>query len=133
MSSRSLILFDGSCNFCSGWVQFIIKRDPRKRFQFATLQSAVGQKILREMDLPREPPTTLIVVEGEKRYFRSTATLHIVRRLGGLGSALFIFVIVPPLLRDFLYNVVAKNRYRWFGRRDACFVPPREVKERFLE
>ena len=133
MSSHALILFDGVCNFCSWWVRFILERDPGKRFRFATLQSAVGQKMLGEMGLPRERPTTIVVAEGEKRYFRSTAALHIARRLGGLWAVLFIFVIIPRPVRDVLYDVVAKNRYRWFGKRDTCFVPSEEVKERFLE
>lgn len=130
MSSRALILFDGVCNLCSWWVQFVIKRDPGKRFRFATLQSAVGQKILQEAGLPREQPTTILLVEEEKRYFRSTAALRIARQLRGPWPALFIFVLIPLPVRDFLYEVVAKNRYRWFGKRDACFVPTQEMKER---
>ena len=128
-----LILFDGVCNFCSGWVQFILRRDPGKRFRFAALQSAAGRKVLSQMGLPPEQWTTIILVEGEKRYFRSTAALQIARRLGGLWPALFVFILLPPPLRDFLYEIVAKNRYRWFGKRDACFVPSQEVRDRFLE
>ena len=133
VSSQSLILFDGICNFCSSWVQFDMKRYPGKRFHFATLQSAVGQRILHEIGLPREELKTIILVDGDKRYFRSTAALHIVRKIGGPWAILFIFIIVPVPLRDFLYNVVAKNRYRWFGKRETCFVPTPDMKERFLE
>ncbi len=133
MSSQSLILFDGICNFCSYWVQFVMKRDPGKRFRFATLQSAVGQRTFNEIGLPREELKTMILVDGSKRYFKSTAALHIVKKIGGLWAILFIFIIVPAPIRDLLYNVVAKNRYRWFGKREACFVPAPDMKERFLE
>ncbi len=128
-----VILFDGICNLCSSWVRFVVKRDPKKRFHFAPLQSSLGQRILGEIGLPREELRTVILVEGKECYFKSTATLQIVRRLSGLWPILFIFIVVPTPLRDFLYGIVARNRYRWFGKRGACFVPTPDIRERFLE
>lgn len=131
--SSPLILFDGVCNFCCFWVQFLIRRDPDKRFHFAPLQSAVGQEIVKRLGMSTDNLTTMILVEGDRRYVKSSAALRIARRMRGLWPLLFIFIVIPAPIRDFFYDWVARNRYRWFGRQGSCMVPTPDVRERFLE
>ena len=128
-----LILFDGMCNLCSFWVRFVIQRDPRKEFRFAALQSAAGQETLRRLALAGGEPHTMVFVEEGKAYLKSSAALRIARRIGGLGSLAFVFIILPAPVRDFFYDLVARNRYRWFGRKESCMVPTPDLKDRFLE
>ena len=128
----TLILFDGVCNFCCFWVRFLIPRDPAKQFRFAALQSAAGQAALARLGLPADALTTMVVIEGDRAYTQSSAALQIARRLGGLWAWLGIFRIVPGPLRDAVYGVIARHRYRWFGRQADCLVPTPELRERFL-
>jgi len=127
-----VILFDGVCNFCNSSVQFIIKRDPRGIYQFTSLQSEVGQKLLKDHEVPVELDS-FIYIEDEKIYFKSTAALKVFRNLKGLWKFLYIFIIVPRPLRDVVYGVIARNRYKWFGKRDACMIPSPEQRKRFLD
>jgi predicted DCC family thiol-disulfide oxidoreductase YuxK len=127
-----VILFDGVCNFCNSSVQFIIKRDPKGIYQFTSLQSDVGQKLLKEHEVPVELDS-FIYIENEKIYFKSTAAVKVCRNLNGLWKLLYIFIIVPRPLRDVMYGVIARNRYKWFGKRDACMIPSPEQRKRFLD
>lgn len=131
--SHPILLFDGVCNLCSGSVQFIIKRDPGARFRFASLQSATGERLLAELRIDRMALDSLIVVEEGRWYKESDAVLRIVRILGGPWKALGIFRLIPRPLRDRLYRLVARNRYRWFGKKEACWLPTPELRKRFLE
>ncbi|HSA60267.1 MAG TPA: thiol-disulfide oxidoreductase DCC family protein [bacterium] len=127
-----LILFDGVCNFCNASVNFIIARDPKKNFRFTPLQSAAGQERLKKFNLSTTDLDTMVLIENDRAFTRSTAGLKIARRLSGLWPLFYVLIVVPRFLRDAVYNVVARNRYRWWGRRDACMVPTPGVKERFL-
>ncbi len=131
--SAPLILFDGVCNFCSSWVRFLIRRDPHKRLRFAPLQSPAGQETLRRLGLRADGLTTMVLVEGDRHYIKSSAALRIARRMGGLWPLLFPFILIPAPIRDFFYDLFARNRYRWFGRQSTCMVPTPDVKDRFLE
>ncbi len=132
-SAQLTVLFDGACNLCNGSVRFIARRDPRRRFRFATLQSEAGQEILRRLQLsPASLSSTLVLVEDGRAYIRSRAWLRIVRGLRGPWRGLYAFVIVPPLLRDFVYDAVAGHRYRIWGRRESCEVTDPEVRERLV-
>jgi len=128
-----LILFDGVCNWCIFWVQFIIKRDPLKKFRFASLQSSKGQEVLKKVDLPKQGFSTMVYLEGNRYYLKSSAALHILKRMNGFWPILFVFVIVPPPIRNLFYNYIAKNRYLWFGRKETCMVPPSDLKDRFVD
>jgi predicted DCC family thiol-disulfide oxidoreductase YuxK len=128
-----LILFDGVCNLCNGFVQFLIKRDPAGKFRFASLQSDFGRSQLIRFNLDPDLLHSVIVVEGDNVLQRSDAALRIVNQLGGPWKLLNAFKIFPKFLRDALYNVVARNRYKIFGKRDSCMIPTRELKERFIE
>ncbi len=130
--SHPIVLFDGVCNLCNGSVQLIIKRDPGARFRFASLQSAVGERLLAELRIDRRGLDSLIVVEEGRWYKESDAVLRIVRILGGPWRALGIFRLIPRPLRDRAYRIVARNRYRWFGRRETCWLPTPELRSRFL-
>jgi len=130
---QPLILFDGVCNWCVFWVQFIIRRDPGKTFHFASLQSPVGQKILEKLGLPGEDFKTMILVENDRYFTKSSAALKIIRRMSGLWPTLTVCTIIPSGIRDLLYDFVAKNRYGWFGRKEECLRPSPDLMDRFLE
>ena len=131
--ANPLILFDGVCNWCIFWVQFIIKRDPLKKFQFASLQSSKGQEVLKKIGLPKQGFSTMVYLEGKRYYLKSSAALHILKRMNGFWPTLFVFVIVPPPIRNLFYNCIAKNRYLWFGRKETCMVPTSDLKDRFVD
>ena len=129
MNNSAIILFDGVCNLCNGVVTFIIRRDPKGYFRFASLQSEAARKILgRDAGLE-----TILLVENEVVYSRSAAALRIAKKLSGLWPLLYVFIVVPRPIRDVVYNFIARNRYRWFGKQAACMVPTAELKRRFLE
>jgi len=132
MAQHPVILFDGICNLCNSAVQFVIKRDKKQRFRFASLQSEQGQQVLDEMQYPLTRADSFYLVENGKVFDRSTAALRVVRALQGLWPLLYGFIVVPPFIRDGVYKVIAKNRYRWFGQRNTCMVPTAENRARFL-
>jgi predicted DCC family thiol-disulfide oxidoreductase YuxK len=128
----AIILFDGVCNFCNSSVQFIIKRDPTGYFKFASLQSETGQQLLKKYGVSKEIDS-LIVIEKQSVYIKSSAALQISRKLTGFWGLFSILRVFPPLFRDYLYDLVAKNRYNWFGNSDSCMLPTAEMKKRFLD
>jgi predicted DCC family thiol-disulfide oxidoreductase YuxK len=131
--SHPLILFDGVCNLCNGFVQFVVARDPGGRFHFGALQSAAARRILELHDAPDPLPDAFALVEGGALHWRSTAVLHIARHLTFPWPLAYVLIAVPRPLRDGVYAFVARNRYRWFGRRDQCPVPTPELRSRFLD
>ena len=131
--TENVILFDGVCNLCNGAVNFILDRDPGERFKFASLQSGYGQQYLENNDLPLDSFESMVLLKHGRSYRKSTAALEIARQMGGLWPLLYAFIVIPSFLRDPLYNLVANNRYKWFGKRDQCRVPTPELKSRFLD
>jgi predicted DCC family thiol-disulfide oxidoreductase YuxK len=127
-----IVLFDGVCKFCNGSVNFIIDQDVQKRFHFAPLQSEIAKGLLHRFGLPATDFDTMILVDNGRAYARSTAALRIARILGGWWSLLVVLFAIPPFLRDGAYNLLAVNRYRWFGKTDTCRVPTAALRERFL-
>jgi predicted DCC family thiol-disulfide oxidoreductase YuxK len=132
MTNQSIILFDGVCNFCNGAINFTLKRNKKADIFFAPLQSAAGQKLLAQYHLPVDSLESFVFIENDKTYNRSTAALKVCRHLRGLWPLCYGFIIVPKFIRDGIYNWVAKNRYKWFGKKDSCMIPTPEVKARFL-
>ena len=128
-----IVLFDGVCNLCNGLVQFLVPRDPDGKFHFASLQSDVGQELLAEHGLPTDRLESVVVIEGDDCYVKSDAVLRIAAHLGGVYSLLPPFRALPRRLRDRAYDLVARRRYRWFGRKDQCMMPSGDVRSRFLE
>jgi len=128
-ADHSIVLFDGVCNLCNGFVQFILPRDRTGRFRCASLQSEAARRLLKG-DAPEE---TIVLIEEGKTYLKSAAALRIARRLRFPWPLLYAFVVVPRGLRDMVYDWVARHRYCWFGKRDACMVPYPQWRGRFLE
>ena len=133
MKTPPIILFDGVCNLCNGAVQFIIERDKKQHFRFASLQSKIGQEYQQKAGLAIDKIDTILLVENGKIYQKSTAALRIARHLDGLWSVLYVFIIVPPFIRNAVYDFIAKNRYKWFGKQDSCWMPTPDLKKLFLE
>jgi predicted DCC family thiol-disulfide oxidoreductase YuxK len=127
-----LVMFDGVCNLCNGFVQFLIRRDASGKFRFASLQSAFAQQRLTQFGLDPAQLHSVIVIENGKIYERSDAALRVAVHLPGLWPAMRVFYIIPRGLRDVVYNWVAASRYRWFGRRETCMVPDPSLKSRFV-
>lgn len=134
MSDRpgAVILFDGVCNLCNGIVRFAIARDPRGYFRFGALQSPAAARALSSLDPPLASADSLVLIEGGKANVRSSAALRILRRLRFPWPLLYALILVPPPLRDWVYDLIARRRYGWFGRTDQCMVPTPELRARFL-
>jgi len=130
---ESVILFDGVCNLCNASVRFVIKRDRAARFSFASLQSGYTASLFRKLNFHANGVDSIVLLESGKLYVRSTAALKIARHLDGLWPLLYAFIIVPRFIRDAVYDFVARNRYRWFGKKEYCEVPAPGMKERFLD
>ena len=126
-----IILFDGVCNFCNGAVQFIIRHDRKKIFRFAALQSPTGQELVERFHLPGNL-NSFILIEDGNAYQKSAAALRLCNQLSWKWKWTQLFRIVPPYLRDRVYDLIARNRYRWFGKREECMVPTPELRERFV-
>lgn len=129
---QHIILFDGVCNLCNGVVQFVIKNDRRKIFHFASLQSAAGQKILADAGFLNHNMQSFVYVKGRRVYVKSDAALQVARQLGFPFKILWLFIALPKFIRDSLYDFIAKNRYRLFGKKDECMLPGPGIKNRFL-
>ena len=133
MKTRKIILFDGICNLCNQSVQFVIEHDIKNQFQFASLQSEFGQNFLKENNFNTTDFESVVFIEDDKFYTKSSAPLKIVKYLDKKVSWLSLFLIVPKPIRDLLYRFIAKNRYRWFGKNESCWLPTPELKAKFLE
>ncbi len=128
----NVLLFDGVCNLCNNSVQFIIKRDKKKRIYFSALQAEKGQALLQKFALPTQDFNTVVYIRGDKYYIKSSAVLYILWDLGGIWRVFFPFILFPKFLRNPIYTRIASNRYRWFGRQESCMLPTIELKARFL-
>lgn len=132
INEKQIILFDGVCNFCNFWVNFIIKRDKKDLFRFAALQSDKAREFSANFNFDTSSMNTFVLIEGEKFFTKSTAALMICKQLNGPIKILSLFIFFPKFFRDFIYDLVAKNRYKFFGKRDSCRVPTEKEKEKFL-
>jgi predicted DCC family thiol-disulfide oxidoreductase YuxK len=130
--NNNILLFDGVCNLCNNAVQFVIKRDKNAVTKFASLQSAIGQKILLQHQLSNTEFDSFVYIKNNVVLLKSTAALHLMKDIGGVWKLLYAFIIVPKFIRNFVYDIVAKNRYKWFGKKDVCMIPTVELQQRFL-
>jgi len=128
---KRIVLFDGECHFCNRSVQFIIKRDPNSFFHFSSLQGKTGKQLRNTYHIP-EQIDSLILLEGDRYYLKSTAALKICTKLKGAWKFLALLLVIPAPCRDFVYNIIAKNRYKWFGKKASCKLPSKEDRNRFL-
>jgi predicted DCC family thiol-disulfide oxidoreductase YuxK len=131
--SKKIVLFDGVCNLCSNSVQFILKRDKKNQFLFGSLQGNAGQEYLAKFNLPANTFNSFMLVEEDTLYTKSTGALRMLKHLGGSWSLLYAFIIVPRFVRDAVYDWIAGNRYKWFGKKDECWIPTPALKAKFLE
>lgn len=132
--NKKIILFDGVCNLCNNAINFVIEHDKKDTFRFASLQSDVGRKLVMERGIDPEILDTIILIEpGVAYYEKSTAALKISQDLSGGYSLLKHFLFLPESIRDGVYNLVAANRYKWFGKKESCMIPTPELKAKFLD
>ena len=129
---HKVILFDGVCNLCNDFVVYIIKRDKKNVFRFAALQSEAGEKLLSKFKIDRVKTDSIILVDGEQFYERSAAALHIAKYLSGGFPLLYAFIVIPRFIRDGIYDWIARNRYKWFGKKESCMIPTKELQSKFL-
>ena len=127
-----ILLFDGHCNLCNAWVQFIVKRDSAGTIRFASLQSGAGRRLLEEHKIDENYIESLVFFEEERFSVSSNAALRTLSYLDSWQKHLIFLAVVPRSLRDLVYRFIARNRYKWFGRREQCMVPTPELQERFL-
>ena len=133
-SEKKIILFDGVCNLCNRSIQFVIKRDTNDEFRFATLQGKIGQRLAQERNIDVSKVDSIILIEpGVAYYTKSTAALKIGQSFGGFWKMIRVLNLIPSTLRDIVYDWVAKNRYAWYGKQDACMIPTPELQAKFLD
>ncbi|GGD10717.1 thiol-disulfide oxidoreductase DCC family protein [Hyunsoonleella pacifica] len=131
---KKLILFDGVCNLCNSSVQYVIKHDKKQRFMFTALQSETGKKIIDHFNIDTRKVDSIILYTPEKGItYKSTAALKVAAQLGFPTNILSIFLIIPSFISNWVYDVIAKNRYKWYGKKDACMIPTPELKSKFLD
>ena len=130
--THSIILFDGVCNLCNGAVNFVIKRDPGNVFKFTPLQEKQGVLLLKKHAIDAQKLDSIVLVENKKVYTKSSAALRIARKLSGLWPLFFVLLIIPRFIRDGVYDFIAKNRYKWFGKKEQCMIPTPDLREKFL-
>lgn len=130
--THPIILFDGICNFCNFWVNFLIKQDKRKIFKFAALQTEAAQKVCKKKNIDLNSVESIILIIGEKVFYKSEAVLKIAGYLGGIWKITFIFFALPLKIRDAIYDFAAQNRYNIVGKRNNCRIPSKNEMERFL-
>jgi len=131
LENKKIILFDGVCNLCNNSVNFIISRDTKSIFLFVPLQSDFGKELTAKMNIPPKIDSIILVSEN-KYYIKSDAVIEIIQELKWYWRMFIIIKILPRKFRDLLYNFIANNRYKWFGKRDSCMIPDENVKSRFL-
>ena len=132
MNDHPIILFDGVCNYCNNMVNFVIREDKEKRFRFAALQSPAAQALVAKYSLPKKNFDSFVFIDEGKAYLSSGAALRVMRKLPWYWQWTQLFWIIPKSIRNAGYGLVAKNRYKWFGKREECMVPTADVKNRFL-
>jgi len=128
-----ILLFDGVCNLCNGAVQFVLIHEKNDYLRFASLQSVTGQQLLQQFGLSTQTFDSFVLIANNRYYTQSTAALRVARYLRGGWAWLYALIVVPKPIRDFFYRLVARNRYRWFGRKDSCMMPAPGLKDRFLD
>lgn len=128
--NKAVILFDGVCNLCNTSVDFIIRKDKNEYFQFGALQQSPD--LLKKYDIDAEYLNSLVLIENKKVYYKSSAALRIAKKLDGAWPLLFSFIVIPTFVRDPVYNFIANNRYRWFGKGNSCRLPTPEEAKRFI-
>ncbi len=129
---HKIILFDGVCNLCNASVNFVIQKDKKDRFRFAALQTDIGKEFVLKYNIDPDETDSIILIDDDTCYIKSTAALQILKSLSGAYPLLFGFIIVPAFIRNWVYDYIAKNRYKWYGKKESCMIPSPELKSKFL-
>ena len=132
MLDKNIVFFDGICNLCSGAVQFFISIDKKQGLRFSSLQATYGQEILKKHNLSTSDFESFLFLKDDKLFSKSDAALEVFRTIGGFWKILYGFKLIPKPIRNFIYDKIATNRYRWFGKKESCWLPTPELKARFL-
>jgi predicted DCC family thiol-disulfide oxidoreductase YuxK len=132
LNDYNIILFDGICNFCNSSINFVIDHDKKDIFRFAALQSDPGIELQKKLGIDPNKIDSVVLVQGNRHYHKSTAALRIGKALGFPWSLIYIFIVIPPFIRNIFYDIIAHYRYKWFGKRDACRMPTPEERTKFL-
>lgn len=130
---NTVILFDGVCNLCNYWVNFAIRHDRKNKLKFTPLQGETAKQLLPQFHINPTSLSSVIFIDGGKAYTQSSAAIQICKHLNGGWKLFYGLIIIPKFIRDFLYNVIARNRYKWFGKKGSCMIPTPELKGRFLD
>lgn len=130
--NKKILLFDGVCNLCNSSVTFVIQRDKKDLFRFAALQEPAGLELIEKHQIDTAKTDSIILIDNGKVYTKSTAALKVARHLGSAYPLLYAFMIIPNFIRNWVYDYVAKNRYKWYGKKDSCMIPTPELKSKFL-
>lgn len=131
---KQLILFDGVCNLCNSSVLYVIKRDKKDKFLFAPLQSEIGKEIISDFNIDTQKTDSILLYNPENKTitYKSSAALRIAKQLGFPLNLMILFIIVPPFIRNWVYDYIAKHRYRWFGEKESCMIPTPELQSKFI-
>ena len=129
---QPLLLFDGVCNLCNSSVQYVIKHDKKQKFKFASLQSDAATEILLQHNVKNSDLDSIILIHKDTLFDKSSAIIRLLKIMGGFNALAFIFIIIPKPIRDAVYDYVARNRYKWYGKKESCMIPTLELKNRFL-
>lgn len=132
MEGKHIVLFDGVCNLCNGAVLFIIKRDKKDRFRFAALESDLGKELLARHNIDPSKIDSIVLISGDSAFAKAGAALRIAKYLTGLWPLLYSLIIIPKFIADAVYDFIARNRYKWFGKKESCMIPTPELKSKFL-
>lgn len=131
-TDHSIVLFDGVCNYCNSWVNFLIRHDKKDRFRFAALQSEAGIALLKKYNIQDVASDSFVLIDNGTYHLRSGAGLRLFKYLGGLYPAVTSLLIVPSFIRNAVYRYISRNRYKWYGKKESCMIPTPEVKKKFL-
>jgi predicted DCC family thiol-disulfide oxidoreductase YuxK len=131
--NKKIILFDGVCNLCDSAVQFVIKHDKKDDFRFVALQSDLGQEITKHIGITKNIDSIILYQPGIAYYYKSEAVLEIAKSLGGIFYLVALFSIFPTSFNNHIYDYIAKNRYKWYGKKESCMIPTKELQAKFLE
>lgn len=131
--NQPLLLFDGICNLCNNSINFVIRHDKHQKFKFASLQSDAAKQILLQLNETNSNINSIVLIYNNSIYYKSSAILKLFSILGGFYSLSSIFYIFPKKMRDMLYDYIARNRYKWYGKRESCMIPTKELKSRFID
>lgn len=132
--NKQLVLFDGVCNLCNNAINYVIKHDTHNMFMFTPLQSETGKHIIKKFKIDTNKMDSILLYSSESElFYKSTAVIKIASKLGFPQNLLSIFYVIPPFMRNWIYDFIAKNRYKWFGKKESCMIPTKELKAKFIE